>query len=53
MLDVGQEDVPNDGDHIDVENSECWRNHGEVDVLRWWPNAPVKLEKMTTNYRIC
>ena len=44
MLDVGEEDVPNDGDDVDVENAVGLRHPLEVDVLRRRPDAPVELK---------
>ena len=44
MLDVWQEYVPDDCDHVDIENPEWLRNVSEVDVLRRGPDDPIKLK---------
>ena len=44
MLDVREEDVPDDGDDVDVEDAIGLRDPHEVDVLRRRPDAPVELK---------
>ena len=44
MLDVGEEDVPDDGDDVDIEDPEGLRNIPEVDVLGRRPDHPVELK---------
>jgi hypothetical protein len=43
VFDVGQEDVPDDGDDVDVEDAVGLRHPHEVDVLRRRPDAPIEL----------
>ena len=44
MLDVGEENVPNNSDDVDVEDAIGLRHPSEVDVLRRGPDAPVELK---------
>ena len=43
VLHVAEEDVPDDGDGVDVGHAVLGRNVDEVDVLRRRPDAPVEL----------
>ncbi len=49
MLDVRQENVPNDGDNVDVQYSKSWRYKRKIDILSWWPNTPIELEQKKIN----
>ena len=44
MLYVREEDVPDDGDAVDVEDAERGGNPDKVDVLGRRPETPVELE---------
>jgi hypothetical protein len=44
VLDVGEEDVPDDCDDVDVEDSIGRRDPHEVQVLGRRPDAPVELK---------
>ena len=50
MLHVAEEDVPDDGDGVDVGDAVLGRHVHEVDVLRRRPDAPVKLQ--LTQYKV-
>ena len=43
VLHVAEEDVPDDGDCVDVGDAVLGRHVDKVDVLRRRPDAPVKL----------
>lgn len=45
VLHVAEEDVPDDGDAVDVEDPVLGRDVDKVDVLGWGPDAPVKLRE--------
>lgn len=42
---VGEEDIPDHCDHIDVQHTVRSWHKIKVDGLRWWPDEPVKLGK--------
>jgi hypothetical protein len=44
VLDVGEEDVPDDCDDVDVEDAIGRRDPHEVQVLGRRPDAPVELK---------
>ena len=48
MLHVAEEDVPDDGDGVDVGDAVLGRHVDKVDVLRRRPDAPVKLRVRET-----
>jgi len=42
VFNIGQENVPNDSDSVDVQNSILLRHIPEVYELCWRPNDPIK-----------
>ena len=43
MLDVRQEDIPNDGNHIDIKYAKGRWDPSKIKILRGRPYNPIKL----------